>query len=559
VNRPEKTLHVEIRGEGADLVLLHGWALHGGAWGPWLDQLATHARLHIVDLPGHGRSPWQVDIHDLRDLARSVAPYVPRGAVVLGWSLGGMVALELSRLRPPEHAGLVLISTTPCFTAREDWSNGMSPDVLRGFADGLAADYHRTIGNFLALQSWGDERASTALRSLRANVATRGEPDPRALVAGLDMLRETDLRDVLRTIAVPALVLAGEHDRITPAAAGRELASRLPSAHFVSIPKAGHAPFLSHPAEVLRPVAEFVTALAMQPREAIDPYTLDAGRVRASFSAAAGNYDTAAVLQTTVRDELLRRLDALRMTPATAIDLGAGTGHASIALKRRYPGARVIAADIALPMLQQAGRRQTLLRRFHRVAADAAALPFGAAACDMLFSNLTFQWCNELDRVLRECRRVIRPGGVLHFTTFGPDTLLELRRAWQQADGRHAHVSRFLDMHDIGDALVRAGFAEPVLDVERYTLTYADAPSLMRDLKTIGAHNATAGRARGLTGKRTWGRALEAYEHYRRDGRLPATYEVVFAQAWVPEGPIRTRASAPDGEVRVPLSQLRRR
>jgi malonyl-CoA O-methyltransferase len=176
----------------------------------------------------------------------------------------------------------------------------------------------------------------------------------------------------------------------------------------------------------------------------------------------------------------------------------------------------------------------------------------------MLFSSLMLQWCNDPDRVLRECRRVLRPGGVLHFSTLGPDTLIELRRSWQAADPVHAHVSRFIDMHDLGDALGRAGFAEPVLDVERITLTYDDARDLMRDLKAIGAHNATAGRARGLTGRQTLARMLAAYEGYRRDGKLPATYEVVFGQAWCPTGPLRSRG-LPAGETVVPLSQLRRR
>ncbi len=246
------------------------------------------------------------------------------------------------------------------------------------------------------------------------------------------------------------------------------------------------------------------------------------------------------------------------MDPAVVVDLGAGTGQATIALKRRYPGSRVVAMDIAHGMLLRARQRQTLLRRFDRVVADAAALPLRDAAVDMLFSSLMLQWCNDPDRVLRECRRVLRPGGVLHLTTLGPDTLVELRKSWQAADPGHAHVNRFIDMHDLGDALMRAGFAEPVLDVERYTLTYADARGLMRDLKAIGAHNATAGRARGLTGKSTLARMLAAYEGFRRDGRLPATYEVVFAQAWCPTGPVRSKGQ-PKAETVVPMSQIRRR
>ena len=588
-------LHVEIRGTGPDLVLLHGWALHGGMWGPWLDELGRRARLHLIDLPGHGRSAWPAGASTLRDLARAVSPHVPNGAAVLGWSLGGMVALELARSRPGDLAALVLIATTPCFLARDDWPTGMNPGVLDGFAAGLAGDYRRTLTNFLALQTWGDENASQALRSLRANLDSHGEPDPQALTAGLGILRTADLRDALAAITVPTLVIAGEHDRITPVAAGRELASRLPSARFVEVPKAGHAPFLSHPETVRREVESFLAFLApssapagkswsagpgagltgeaqgqdsgpVTAAEATAPaegntsneFALDVRRVRDSFSQAAGTYDAAAVLQATVRDELLRRLEVLRMEPAVVVDLGAGTGQASIALKRRYPGGRVVAMDIAHGMLLQARKRQTLLRRFDRVVADAAALPLGNASVDMLFSSLMLQWCNDPDRVLRECRRVLRPGGVLHFTTLGPDTLVELRQAWQAADPGHAHVNRFIDMHDLGDALVRAGFAEPVLDVERYTLTYDDARSLMRDLKAIGAHNSTAGRARGLTGKSALARMLAAYEGFRRAGKLPATYEVVFAQAWCPTGPIRTKGQ-PRAETVVPISQIRRR
>ena len=575
--------YVEMRGSGPDLVLLHGWALHGGMWGPWLGRLESRFRLHLVDLPGHGRSPWRDGTQQLADLARAVAPHVPAGSAVLGWSLGGMVALELARLRPTT-AALVLVATTPCFLRRDDWQGGMEPAVLQGFAAGLAGDYRRTLANFLALQAWGDERATEALRSLRATLEAHGEPDPRALAAGLEILRTADLRDALPRISIPALVIAGENDRITPAAAGRELAARLPSARYHEVAKAGHAPFLSHADQVAHEVERFLESLPSSPgagattgaaraTEATgaapgpagaarasprDPLALDVGRVRNSFSGAAPAYDAAAVLQKRVRDELLARLDVLTLRPQAVLDLGAGTGHAAASLKRRYGDARVIALDLAPGMLVEARRRQTLLRRFHRVAADASALPLADGALDMVFSNLMLQWCNDPDRVLRECRRALRPGGVLHLTTLGPDTLVELRRSWQAADPGHAHVSRFVDMHDVGDALLRAGFAEPVLDVERYTLTYHDARDLMRDLKTIGAHNSTVGRARGLTGRHTLARMLEAYEAYRRDGRLPATYEVVFAQAWVPEGPALASRQPAGGTAVVPLASVRR-
>jgi malonyl-CoA O-methyltransferase len=288
-----------------------------------------------------------------------------------------------------------------------------------------------------------------------------------------------------------------------------------------------------------------------------DPYLIDGARVQHSFGRAASGYDASAVLQARVRAELLDRLDVVRLEPAVILDLGAGTGHASLALKRRHRGAQVVALDLAPGMLLEAGRRQTLLRRFRRVCADAAALPLRDGSVDLVFSNLMLQWCNDPDAAFRECRRVLKPGGLLTFTTFGPDTLVELRRAWAAAGDGHTHVNRFIDMHDLGDALVRSGLAEPVMDVERYTLTYGTVRDLMLDLKAIGAHNANAGRPRGLTGRGAFERMLAEYEAHRREGRLPATYEVVYGQAWCPTSPARSRS--PTGEVAIPLSQIGRR
>jgi len=288
-----------------------------------------------------------------------------------------------------------------------------------------------------------------------------------------------------------------------------------------------------------------------------DPYRIDCGRVQRSFGRAARDYDAAAVLQSRVRAELLDRLEVVRLEPTVILDLGAGTGHASLALKQRYRGAQVVALDLAPGMLQEAGRRQTLLRRFRRVCADAAALPLGTASVDLVFSNLMLQWCNDPDAVFTECRRVLKPGGLLTFTTFGPDTLVELRRAWAAAADGHTHVNRFIDMHDLGDALVRSGLVESVMDVERYTLTYSTVRDLMRDLKAIGAHNANAGRPRGLTGRGAFERMAAEYETHRREGRLPATHEVVFGQAWAPVSP--SRAGAVPGEVTVPIGRIGRR
>jgi malonyl-CoA O-methyltransferase len=286
-----------------------------------------------------------------------------------------------------------------------------------------------------------------------------------------------------------------------------------------------------------------------------DAFRLDRGRVRAAFDRASAGYEAAAGLQARVSAELLGRLADFRFAPRVVLDLGAGTGRVTRELKRRYPHALVIALDIAPGMLREARRNQTLWRRFARVCGDALRLPLADASVDIVFSSLVLQWCEPIGQALAEVRRVLSPAGFFAFSTFGPDTLKELRAAWAQADG-HTHVNRFIDMHDVGDALGRSGLAEPVLDVDRIELAYPDTLSLMRDLKAIGAHNVTAGRSRTLTGRARLARMSEAYEAFRRGATLPATYEVIYGASWGAAG--RPAAAAHAGEVLIAPGSIRR-
>lgn len=260
---------------------------------------------------------------------------------------------------------------------------------------------------------------------------------------------------------------------------------------------------------------------------------IDKDSARRSFDQAADTYDEAAVLQREIADRMLERLSYVRLEPQTVLDLGAGTGYAIDGLQKRFRKARVLALDFALGMLRQAQGRGSWLNRPRCVCADAEALPLADASVDVVFSSATLQWCNDIEGAFAECLRVLRPGGLLMFSTFGPDTLRELREAWSAADG-FSHVSPFLDMHDVGDALVRVRFADPVVDADRVTVTYDRARDLMRDLKGIGANNATNDRPKGLTGRKRLAAVEQAYETHRRGGRLPASYEVLYGHAWAP-------------------------
>jgi malonyl-CoA O-methyltransferase len=274
---------------------------------------------------------------------------------------------------------------------------------------------------------------------------------------------------------------------------------------------------------------------------------LDFRTVRRHFGRAAKTYEAAAALQREVESRLLENLSFAKGDPQVVLDLGAGPGHASAALKKRWPKATVIALDAALPMLVAARANQGWLRKFSRVAGDARALPLREGSIDLVFSNLCLQWCPDLPPVLDEFRRVLRPGALALFSTFGPRTLHELRGAFAQVDDA-PHVAQFPDLPVIGDALLAAGFRDPVVDLDTITTTYADARALMRELKALGATNAATGRPGGLGGRRRIDAACAAYEAHRVDGRLPATWEIITAMAFAPE-PGQPRRARDGGQI----------
>jgi malonyl-CoA O-methyltransferase len=293
----------------------------------------------------------------------------------------------------------------------------------------------------------------------------------------------------------------------------------------------------------------------------VDGSLFDPRHVRRAFSRASSSYADAAKLQHEVEARLLESLDyyaegraADAQAPAVVVDLGCGPGGASRAMRARWPKARVLSIDLALPMLRAqvdppagliGALRQRLARAPERVCADARALPLAEHSVDLLFSNLCLQWIEDLPAVFAGFRRVLKPGGMLVLSTFGPDTLYELRGAFASADAV-PHVSPFASIAQFGDALIGSGFRNPVLDRDELVTRYDDLPALMRELRAIGATNALRARRHTLTGKARFAAAANAYEPLRDGGRLPATWEIISALAWAPEHGVAIREGGED-------------
>ncbi|MCB1826913.1 MAG: malonyl-ACP O-methyltransferase BioC [Coxiellaceae bacterium] len=263
--------------------------------------------------------------------------------------------------------------------------------------------------------------------------------------------------------------------------------------------------------------------------------------VTMQFNSAATTYDGAAIMQRHAANHLLQRLDIMKMDVNTVLDLGAGTGYCTLLCQQRYPHARCIAIDSAANMLQ------VIQSGVETITARAEDIPLPDNSVDVIVSNMMLHWSTDIPQVFGEVSRVLKEGGVFLFTTLGPDTLSELRQAWAVVDD-YNHVHHFYDMHDLGDALLQAGFSDPVMDMEMLTMRYNNLPQLFRDFADLGVRNVAEPRKRGLTTKKQLQAMCDAYEKFKRDDSYPASYEILYGLAW---GKNRS-------EITVPLSSLRR-
>ncbi len=497
------------------VVLLHGWGMTSTSMQPLLAPLQELTEVWCVDIPGFGGSDTPADFTEAGVLA-SLAEALPERVLLMGWSLGGMLATAYAAAYPERVTGLVTLAANACFVARADWPTAMEPAVNARFNEAFARDPEATLGRFCGLVAEGSPEGRQRLRQLRNMADT-----PRPLWGqALEYLAAADHRRALRQVSVPALHLYGERDVLVPTGCAKPMEALNPAHKSRVIAGASHALHWDSPKAVIEAIQAFIQDLPVRQRQQRKQL------VARSFSRAATSYEAAARLQREVGDGLLEDVTG---GADTVVDLGSGTGYFSAELRRRTAARQLVAVDIAEGMLHYA-------REHHPsgvdawVGGDAEALPLRDQSVDLVFSSLAIQWCEDTERLFGELARILKPGGRLHLATLGPDTLSELKQAWRQVDAR-VHVNRFLPASTLQGAMAVYGFEE--IRCREYQRTfYSDSVrQLSSELKELGAHNVNSGRPHGLTGRRQLQELERAYEDFRTPRGLPVSYQVVYLSA----------------------------
>ena len=507
-----------------DLVLLHGWGSSREVWRPLLAPLRPWANITLLDIPGAAPGLAAAE-SDLPTLLQGILDCCPDTAVYLGWSLGGLLAMELAVRHPERVSALVTLCSNPSFVATTDWP-GMAAEAFQAFAADVKQHPVAALKRFDTLQVSGSEDPRRLLRQLQS---LRRRPASEALMAGLGWLENLDPSEALSTLAQPQLHLLAAQDGLVPPDVARAIESQTagnPAAQVRLLPQGCHLLPLQYPGALAAELRGFLdnTGLLIKRAGTAAP-ELEKNAVAASFSRAATGYDSVARLQRRVGEQLLTQLDVWPGAPANVLDLGCGTGYFAPLLQARYPQARYLGLDIAPGMVQYA--RSRCAADSDWLVADAESLPLACESVDLIFSSLAVQWCYRPEHLLSELARVLRPGGLCVFSSLGPQTLHELRSAWAAVDS-HQHVNTFLPASRLLDAAACVPGAQLTLQSQAFAMEYQRVRDLLDELKTLGAHNMNRSRPAGLTSRRALQGMLEAYELRRANGLLPATYDVIF-------------------------------
>lgn len=524
MNRPQFIEYLPAKQAAAqDLVLLHGWGSDREFWRPLVRFLRPWANLTLVDIQGcmpPAADDWEAA---LEATLHSLLAHCPAQAVVVGFSLGGKLAMALSQRAPQRVAGVVTLCSNPSFVATAEWP-GMAPDEFARFRDSVCASPVAALKRFDALQARGSADERILLRQLRRQ---RGAPSAQ-LEVGLDWLASLDQREIVGELAVPQCHFFALSDALVPPSVADAVQARLPATQVNRVQRvAGSCHLLpwEQPATVAAAINNFLSDNDLLASASPPPTQVAKTDVAASFSRAARHYDSVAALQRDVGRRLLARLDGLQIRPTTILDLGSGTGYFAPHLRQRFPAATYIGLDIAQGMVSYARARGEAQQQW--LVGDAEELPLASGSVDLVFSSLAIQWCYQPQKLFSELARILGPGGKCVFTSLGPGTLQELRDAWAVVD-THQHVNSFITVDELAAAAGATAAVSLSLQQEKVTMEYPRVRDLLDELKALGAHNMNRSRQQGLTSRRALQGMLQAYETRRRNGLLPATYEVIF-------------------------------
>ena len=513
-------------GAQQDLVLLHGWGSNREIWRPLLACLRPWANITLLDLPGCAPGLACGDEIEWADVLEAVLAVAPERAVYLGWSLGGQLALALAAHHPQRVAALVTVCSNPRFVAEPGWP-GMEAAVFSSFHAACLRHAASALRRFDSLQVQGAARPRARLRQLQDQ---RRQPSGGELMAGLDWLAQLDQRQQLPTLPQPQLHLLAEYDGLVPADLQQALEGVLrgvANARVQVLRGVGHLAPLASAAELAAATREFLAAAELLGARAHEVAGPDKEDVASSFSRAAASYDSVAKLQRDVGGRLLTRLAGGNPAATVVLDLGCGTGYFRSGLQARFPAAAYIGLDLAPGMVAYA--RDGAAGESLWLVGDAEALPLAQCSVDLVFSSLAIQWCQRPELLFAELARVLKPGGRCVFTTLGPATLHELRQSWASVDQRQ-HVNNFLPPSSLQAAAAGVRGIALHLDSEHYCMHYRRVADLLAELKALGAHNMNRDRPAGLTSRKTVQGMLQAYEAWRVEGLLPASYDVIFGE-----------------------------
>jgi malonyl-CoA O-methyltransferase len=544
-----------------DIVLLHGWGSASQSWQPLIPALQNIANVIALDLPGFGESE-SIPEFTLDAVVQLIAAQLPEKCVLIGWSLGGMLAVQIAARYPQKISRLITLAANTKFVASRDYETAMPLAVNRQFNKSFVADPQSALKLFSGLLAQCDAHERALLKQIR----TLAEPDkinPNWLQA-LGLLSQLDNRKTFAQLTQPGLHLLAEKDVLVPVAAAQALAQLNSHQSVQVVAGAAHALHWSQPELVVQAVQDF-----------IQPIALDKKQIAHSFSRAAATYDSVANLQRRVGDVLLQKLTP---NPAAQVvlDLGCGTGYFTPQLQSKFPQALVVGVDIAEGMLQFAKTKYLYsemaqsrsadsgissatvdsrdaddeptgmyLRRVAEeipefvpilmsfACADAEQLPFADQSVDVIYSNFALQWCANLSHLFAELQRILKPSGQIIFTTLGPATLHELRSAWEQVDAL-VHVNQFHEREQLLNHLQANALQVIEFEHAPEVMQFEQLSELTRSLKALGAQNMNRGRAAGLTGRKKIQAFKQAYENFRSNNLLPATYDVFYVKVKTP-------------------------